>query len=123
MRYKQSIYELINSSREHLTAEEVFFRMREHYPKVVLATVYNNLNALCDEGLIRRVRLEGQPDRYDRTTRHDHLFCSQCGRLSDIVLADLTRELEQQVGFHIDAYDLRINYVCPECQAANNKAS
>ena len=84
---------------------------------VVLATVYNNLNSLYQQGKIRKISLEGWPDRYDRNTRHDHLVCRCCGRLSDLYLSDLTAQLEQQVAFPIEGYDLKLQYLCPECRA------
>lgn len=116
MRYSQSILEIINTSGEHMTAEQVFFVLKEKYPSVVMATVYNNLNSLYQSEKIRKISMEGQPDRYDRNTRHDHLVCSRCGKLSDIVLSDFTEILEREVGFPVKAYDLRIQYLCPGCR-------
>lgn len=43
-KYAKKILEIVESSRSHLTAEQVFEQLREAYPSVVLATVYNNLN-------------------------------------------------------------------------------
>lgn len=115
-KYAGSILDIINKSQEHLTAEQVFFRLKKAYPNVVLATVYNNLNALCREGKIRRVSAEGSPDRYDRVQKHDHLICSRCGKLSDVSFADLTGELEKQLGDSIISYDLKVLYICPDCR-------
>ena len=83
---------------------------------VVLATVYNNLNRLWQDDLIRKVSVEGMPDRYDRIQRHDHLVCRRCGKLSDIDLGDLTAELEKKAGISILSYDLKLNYLCEECR-------
>lgn len=58
-----------------MTAEQIFLELKKEEPKVVLATVYNNVNGLCREGRIRRISVEGQPDRYDKIQRHDHLVC------------------------------------------------
>lgn len=116
MRYEQPILDLINSSDAHMTAEQVFFALKKECPSVVMATVYNNLNTLYQQGKIRRIRLEGQADRYDKNTRHDHLVCRCCGALSDIVLTDLTEDLEKQMGCRIEAYDLKIQYLCPDCR-------
>lgn len=117
MRYETAILEMIRASGDHMTAEQVFLALKKRYPSVVLATIYNNLNSLCQQGKIRKISMEGSPDRYDRNTRHDHLVCRRCGRLSDVELADLTRELERQTGVAIDGYDLRIRYLCPQCRA------
>jgi len=61
--------------------------------------------------------VEGYPDRYDKTVRHDHLVCRRCGKLSDVYLSDITAQLEKQVGFSIDGYDLKLQYLCPECRS------
>lgn len=85
-KYAKQILEIVQASRSHLTADQVFLQLREVYPKVALASVYNNLNRLCEEGLVRRVPVEGMPDRYVRMERHDHLVCKECGRLADVYL-------------------------------------
>ncbi len=120
MRYESKILEIISSSHAHMTAEQVFFTLKQECPGVVLATVYNNLNNLCQQGKIRKISVEGCPDRYDRNTRHDHLVCRRRGSLADIHLADITAQLELQTGFAIDGYDLKIQYLCPRCRAAQD---
>ena len=69
------------------------------------------------QGKIRKISVEGYPDRYDKTVRHDHLVCRRCGKLSDVYLSDITAQLEKQVGFSIDGYDLKLQYLCPECRS------
>ena len=114
--YGKKILEIVENSRSHMTAEQIFEQLRQSCPQVVLATVYNNLNRLWKEGRIRKVSVEGSPDRYDRIQRHDHLVCKRCGRLVDVDLGDLTAQLERQVGFSILAYDLKLLYLCEECR-------
>lgn len=97
-KYEKDIFAIINTSRDHLTVEQIFQKLREIHPQVVLATVYNNLNRLLEEELIRKVSVEGMPDRYDRMKKHDHLVCRRCGKLSDITLEDLTASLKKQLG-------------------------
>ena len=115
-KYAKKILELVNLSHSHMTAEEVFLALRQAYPKVALATVYNNLNRLLQEERIRKVSVEGMPDRYDRLQRHDHLVCKGCSRLLDLDLGDLTQQLEQKAGIPILSYDLKLIYLCQDCQ-------
>ena len=115
-KYEKQIYEIVNSSQSHLTAEQVFSELKKVYPAVSQATVYNNLNKLYGAGRIRRVSVEGSPDRYDRTVKHDHLVCRRCGRLTDVCLEDLTDSLKRQLGGEFFSYDLKIFYICPECR-------
>ena len=88
---------------------------------MVLATVYNNLNALLKQGYIGVICVEGQPDRYDRVKKHDHLVCRRCGNILDVNLKDYTRSIEKCLGFEINSYDLRINYVCDDCKKLNRR--
>ena len=117
-KYAQQILDIVNTSTEHLTAEQIYLRLKALSPKVVLATVYNNLHQLCAEDRIRKVSAEGYPDRYDKIVKHDHLICRKCGGLSDIFLADLTAMLQSQVDVDILSYDLKISYICPACRSA-----
>lgn len=114
------ILDLINLSGEHLTAEQIYLRLKDS-SKMVLATVYNNLNTLLAQGQIRKVSVEGYPDRYDRIIRHDHLICKKCGQLTDITLEDLTAKLQGQVDVQIVSYDLKISYLCPVCRDAAHR--
>ena len=118
-RYSKQILELINQSDRHMTAEQLFLELKKTEPKVVQATVYNNLNVLYQKGLIRKLSLAGSPDRYDKIHRHDHLICKKCGALSDAAFRDITGDLEKQLGEGIISYDLNIFYLCPKCREKN----
>lgn len=109
------ILEIINKSKDHLTAEQIHLALKEKNEKAALATVYNNLSYLYKQGMIRKVSVEGCPDRYDNSVRHDHLVCTRCGKLSDVVLEDLTEKLQKQIDIPMLSYDLKINYICDEC--------
>ena len=115
-KYEKDIFAIVNTSREHLTVEQIFLKLRDIHPQVVLATVYNNLNRLLEEGLIRKVSVEGMPDRYDKMKKHDHLVCKRCGKLADITLEDLTASLKKQLGNDFLSYDLKVFYICPACR-------
>ena len=115
-KYEKEIFAIVNISREHLTVEQIFLKLRDIHPQVVLATVYNNLNRLLEEGLIRKVSVEGMPDRYDKMKKHDHLVCKRCGKLVDVTLEDLTASLKKQLGNDFLSYDLKVFYICPACR-------
>lgn len=119
-KYGEEILGIILESKEHLTAEQIFMKMKEKNSKIVQATVYNNLKALAQDGKIIRISQPGFPDRFDNTTRHDHIICSLCGAISDIRLCDLTSSIEAQFGHKIDSYDLRIHYRCANCRKDND---
>ena len=117
------ILEMINASTDHLTAEQIYLQLKEQNKKTVLATVYNNLSSLYAQGLIRKISVPGYSDRYDKIKRNDHLVCQKCGKLSDITLDDLTKKIQEQTRISILSYDLKINYLCSECQNQNHNFS
>ncbi len=120
-KYAEQILDLVLCSAEHPTAEQIFWQMKQKNPKIAQATVYNNLNALVADGKLIRLPQPGSPDRYDNTTRHDHLICTRCGALTDFRFTDLTRDIESALGARIRSYDLRIHYVCPACRKAQEQ--
>lgn len=120
-KYGEQILTIVMRKGEHPTAEQVFMEMKANNPKIAQGTVYNNLNALVDEGRIIRISEPGFPDRFDNTTRHDHMVCIKCGRLADVKLPNFTEEIERNSSEKIISYDLRIRYICPECRNKTDK--
>lgn len=112
----KKILELINASAEHFTAEQIYKELQNTSSKMAMATVYNNLNSLYEQGMIRKITMEGESARYDKRLRHDHLVCRNCGKIWDLNLGDMTGSIEEKSGVKIDSYDLKIFYLCNECK-------
>jgi len=116
---RQAILELIERSHDHLTAAQVYDRVRQVLPSVGYATVYRNLHGMTEEGLIREIRV-GDVSQYDRRTeRHDHLVCRKCGRVVDVFMPVPQEALLQAAadsGFQIDEYHTQLSGVCPDCR-------
>ena len=117
------ILETVLQSSAHMTAEEIHAALRDSGHRMALATVYNNLAQLHSEGRIRKVCVEGHPDRYDKMIRHDHLVCRRCGKLTDICFQDLTKLLQSQTDEELLSYDLQVSYICPACRMTAHPAS
>lgn len=116
---RKLIFDIVNTSCIHPTVEQVFEIAKLKMPGIVMATVYNNINALTDAGLIRRVTCRGEPDRYDNAyLPHEHLKCKECGNVTDIFLknCDLLEELKQKTGQDIASYELNMYYICDNCR-------
>ena len=111
------IVDIIESNRCHPSAEEIYGMVVSGGNKMSVATIYNNLASLCEEGMITKITSPGEPDRYDNVERHDHLICSKCGGIKDLYLSDITKSLKKEAGVEFDSYDLRLIYVCDKCKA------
>lgn len=66
---RELILEIINNSDKHLTAEEIFMLAKKKMPGMAMATVYNNLNYLCNAKIIRRLNINGGVVNYDKSIK------------------------------------------------------
>lgn len=119
---RRIILKIIQESDRHLTAEDIYGMAKQRMPSVAMATIYNNLKTLTEQGVIRRLRFTGMPDHYDRNMRHhEHIICETCGEVTDAQLEDLTPLLGQKLGIHITQYNLSMYYVCCKCQGMHTE--
>src|SRR5262249_9490086 len=80
-RQRTPVYEYLQQAEHHPTAEEVFLAVKKTMPKVSLATVYKNLEALIEAGVASKLTYGDGSARYDiRTNHHYHLRCLKCGK-------------------------------------------
>ena len=115
-RQRAVVLEVIRSDMCHHTADEIFRLAREKLPTISRGTVYNNLKALEEEKLIRRISGDGAADRYDNAfAPHGHIICTGCGRVWDFAIAGFDDTLASVIGMDIDSYELKARVVCGEC--------
>ena len=116
---RELILSILKQSDRHLTADEHFFLAKLKMPSIAMATIYNNLNAMNEAGLVRRLHIDGVADCFDKIVEpHDHLLCDKCGKISDIHLPALADSIESALGTEIEDYELTVHYVCPDCRRA-----
>ena len=116
---RRAILKELRRPDQHLTADEVYRRVRQKLPNISLGTVYRNLEILSEAGLIRMLHLGGGQKHYDGGLhRHYHVRCVQCGKTSDIP-ADPFPDLDAAAGGHgfkILGHELAFEGLCQECQ-------
>ena len=122
---RREVFEVLTAQRDHPTATEVFVRVKEKVPGISLATVYNCLETLTHNGLVRQVNLDRSPSRYcPNLEEHAHFHCEACGHISDIAIHDspaLQAALALPHGSNILRTDIALRGFCPACTpAANN---
>ena len=117
---KGLIWDAVSEADNHPNAEQIYDTIVSKHPSISRATVYRNLNMLVDEGRVKRVRVLGGPDHFDRTLeKHYHIQCSYCKQVSDIELLDdlvLNRNTMETHGYKLESYELVFNGICPDCQ-------
>ena len=115
-RQRAVILDVIRSDMCHHTAVEIYELAKHRLPTISLATVYNNLRALEEEQIIRRLACDGKTARYDSSyLPHGHLFCTACGKIFDFSIPDFNRILGENADCMVDSYELNLRGVCNEC--------
>lgn len=117
---RAAILDEVQVAEKHLTAGEIFERVRRKYPTIAYGTVYRTLHLLAERGMIQEFPFGDQASRFDRRTdRHDHVHCTVCGELHDVdvPIAILARQVAaDQTGFEINDHQTVFSGICPECQ-------
>lgn len=122
---RRAVLDVVAGSGDHPTAAQVLDRVRERVEGVGTATVYRTLALLVESGQVAELRLgEGQALRYDRAVqRHDHLVCTECGRVEDTHVqldAGALAELTEKTSFTVAGYDVQLHGRCACCAAQDN---
>ena len=113
---RAAILSVLRESEGHLRPDEIYRRVKNRYPSMVLATVYNNLHALADMGLIRQIHTANGADFYDKTPEpHEHAICTACGKLVDIELGDLKAIFAAQSDLPVHSWNLIVHTTCTDC--------
>jgi Fur family transcriptional regulator, peroxide stress response regulator len=116
------IYEVLKSMPGHPSPEEVFAQVRHQIPAVSLGTVYKNIHAFLDSGLLREVSLHHGTLRIEANTDpHHHLVCRRCKAVFDISEADfeplrLRDSARVPNGFVPDHFAVEVIGICDRCQ-------
>ena len=105
----------------HMSIEELHEQIKSIYPSISLATIYKNINALCEANILREVKAPTKKQKYELSCdRHIHVCCEKCGKLEDIKLdtSVLQNGCENLSGYKI--YDVSAVFVgiCPECKTS-----
>lgn len=122
---REIILKELKKSRRHLSADELYERVKKVIPRISLATVYRNLEILSAAGIIAKLEISGRQKRFDYDTAgHDHIYCIQCHRVDNI---SFDRELDgyssqaSTGGYTITGYRVEFIGICPSCRKKNQK--
>jgi Fur family peroxide stress response transcriptional regulator len=82
---RAKILEFLTKTKSHPTAFEIYKKIARDIPTVSKTTVYNNVNTLVREGIIKCIKIKEHEMRFDACTApHYHFACDKCGKVYDI---------------------------------------
>lgn len=105
--YHRAIIE--TCSMRHLTAEEIFERVRESFPSVGSSTIYRNVEELAEAGELRKISGIGKKALFERVVEDHvaHFVDRETGAVHDLAIPRewLYRQLPE--GFSPESVDVR----------------
>lgn len=116
-----ALFREIYSHHSHIDADALLESMQAAGRKISRATLYRNLDLMARYGFVEKRRMGGNRYLYEHVhagLRHDHLVCSQCGRLVEFVspgIEAMQREICRAHGFDPDQHTLQIHSLCEDC--------
>ena len=68
----------------------IYYDLLPDNPGMSLATVYNNLKVLVEEGIVSEIKVNNDNTTYYDFMGHDHLniVCEKCGHITDLDSTD-----------------------------------
>ena len=125
-RARRILLQVIGDLSTHFTPDDLARALRDRGQAMAMTTIYRNLPALEEAGLIARTTFR-EENRNGAATyeaifgrpHHDHLVCRTCGKKVEFhyeALEVLQEEVARQHGFALSSHHLELVGLCPQCQ-------
>lgn len=121
---RKAILDYLVSTSEHPGAYRIFEEAKKTQPGLSLATVYNTLQVLTANGLIKMLTFR-EDSRYEANLSfHINLICTSCGRIQDFAAGThmSPEEVQEKVGFKATTSRMEYHGLCAECNAKAEQA-
>ncbi len=123
-RQRAAVFDLLETTSEFLSAQQLHTILSEGGHSVGLATVYRTLTALADSGEIDVLRADDGETLFRRCVRaehHHHLVCRECGRTVEIdakTVEQWATRVAQEHNFVDVDHTAEIFGLCATCASA-----
>ena len=103
-----AVAQYVLHTKDHPSADEVWTRVRERFPHLSRATVYNTLNLFVEKGLLRQFALtEGRVVFDPKTDDHHHFIDEESGKIHDVAWdAVRVSNVSKLEGFDVREYQV-----------------
>lgn len=121
-RQRDVILDIFLSTRQHVSVEELYLKIKSSNPSIGYATVYRTLKLFVEAGLAREILLHDGQTRYEHVMageHHDHLVCTGCNSIIEFeneTIEKLQNEIAALHGFMIRSHKLEIYGLCADCK-------
>ena len=117
---KQLVLDAVRKLHCHPSAEQVYDCVSAEHPTISKATVYRNLNSIAEDGLLQKIAMPRDADRFDDTlAEHYHLRCLGCNQVLDLPMQyqqSLNEKAAKDTDCTIEEHNLIFTGWCKNCK-------
>jgi len=102
----------------HINIDDLYKALQSKFPSLSLATIYKNINKMCDNSFLIELKIPDQKNVYELTKKeHSHVVCSKCNAIMDINLDTLSilNQAKELSHYNLDKSSIIFNGLCPKC--------
>jgi Fur family ferric uptake transcriptional regulator len=119
---RMMVVEALHDTDKHVSAEEIYAKVKAKYPYANISTVYRTLELLSELGLVNEISLGDGCVRFHPAEKghHHHLVCQKCNSIIDLpesALAPLEDILSEKHRFKADLKHTAVFGLCSKCQS------
>ncbi|MBU4609029.1 ferric iron uptake transcriptional regulator [Achromobacter sp. GG226] len=110
----------------HMSAEDVYRALMAENVEIGLATVYRVLTQFEQAGLLTRSQFDSGKAVFELNEgdHHDHLVCTNCGRVEEFYDAEIERRqhnVAKEHNFVLTGHAMALYGICPQCAGSRQK--
>ena len=120
---RDAILNIFVNAGQHVSAEELYTRVKKAQPGIGYATVYRTLKLFALAGIAEERRFADGYTRYEFKAaeghHHDHLICTRCGSIVEFEnerIEVLQQDVATRNGFQVQSHKLEIYGLCSSCR-------
>lgn len=115
-----AVAEALVAARDHPTAQQIYERVREHFPHITLATIYNTVSVLEEKGFVQPLMFANGTRYETNLMSHANLVCVECGRIVDAAdeegaVTRLREKVTRNCGFEVIGQRVDFYGTCADC--------
>jgi len=123
-RQRELILDYFLRARGHVSAEDLYLKIRKKQPNIGFATVYRTLRLFAECGIAAERNFGDGSTRYEASSsseHHDHLICNRCGAIiefEDARIEALQEQVARERGFQMTSHRLELFGICAGCSGS-----
>ena len=116
-----AILEILGESKQPISAEEIYLKLKDNKDITNMSTVYRNLDTLEQKSIVTKLSLLNDDKmlyEYNSMGHRHYLVCSGCKKIvtvQDCPLISYEKTVEEETGFSIKGHKLYLYGYCKEC--------